>query len=92
MKYGGWGVVVVDAKLKKITEDTLLPLGVVLILFGFVSWLTTLFNETRQHTDQIVEIKTELRIQNEKLDRVLEKLARIDGSLDASKGMKNVTP
>lgn len=78
----------VNTSLKKITEDTLLPLGVVLILFGFVSWLTTLFNETRQHTDQIVEIKTELRVQNDKLDRVLEKLARIEGALEASKGSK----
>jgi hypothetical protein len=72
----------VETRFKKITEDTLLPLSIVALLFGFVSWLTTLYNETREHTSQIVEIKIDQRLVSEKLDRILEKIGRIEGKMD----------
>jgi hypothetical protein len=77
-----------EARLKRITEDTLLPLSVVALLFGFVSWLTTLYNETRDHTDQIIEIKADQRLYGQKIDRILEKLGHIEGQLEVQKSQQ----
>lgn len=66
-------------QMKKISEQTLVPVSMVLILFGFISWLTTLYNETKANGSEISEIKSEQRIYNQKLDRIMEKLNVMEG-------------
>ena len=68
-------------KFKEISESTLLPISFVIILFGFVAWLTNLHANTTANGGDITEIKQSQIIYNDKLDQVLEKLNRIEGFL-----------
>ena len=44
-------------KFKEISESTLLPISFVIILFGFVAWLTNLHANTTANGGDITEIK-----------------------------------
>lgn len=68
-------------KIIKISEHTLIPISMVIVLFGFVSWLTALHAETKSHGTDITEIKEYQKVYNEKLDRILEQLGNIQGQL-----------
>jgi hypothetical protein len=70
-----------QTRLKALTEDTLLPIGFVIVLFGAVSWITSLYNETRANTNAIKDLNQEQRLYNDKLDRIILKLSHIEGKL-----------
>jgi hypothetical protein len=70
-----------QAKFKALTEDTLLPFGLVLILFGGVSWLTSLYDETKANGSSIEELRIEQKVHNEKLDRIILKISHVEGKL-----------
>lgn len=66
---------------KEINQNTLIPIGLVISLFGFVSWITTLHNNTKANSETILEIKSKQRDYEQKLDTIIEKLGRIEGKL-----------
>lgn len=68
-------------QIKKISEKTLVPISMVITLFGGVAWLTNLYAENKSHGSEIREIKQMQTRYDEKLDRVIEKLNRIEGYL-----------
>jgi hypothetical protein len=68
-------------RLKVLTEETLLPFGVVIILFGGISWLTSLYNETKANAMGIQDLKLDQRSYGDKLDRIIQKLSKIEGKL-----------
>lgn len=72
-------------KLKAITDKTLIPISMVLTIIGGVAWLTTLYNETKAHGTQINDLWKEQEQVSQKIDRVLEKLNRIEGKLYSSR-------
>lgn len=68
-------------QIRKISEKTLVPISLVITLFGFVVWLTNLYAENKSHGAEIKDIKTMQVHYDEKIDRVMEKLNRIEGFL-----------
>lgn len=68
-------------KLQALTQDTLIPISLVITLIGGVSWLTTLYNETKANAAAISDIYQEQKLYQDKIDRVLVKLSRIEGKL-----------
>jgi hypothetical protein len=68
-------------QIKKISETTLIPLSFVLVLFGFISWLTNLHGETMSNHNDVIEIKDTQKVYNQKLDRIMEKLNTMEGVL-----------
>lgn len=59
-------------KVRKITEDTLIPISMLLIIVGFVSWLTTVHNETQANTLALKEIKDQQRQYNTDISTIRE--------------------
>lgn len=68
-------------KVRAIAEDTLIPISLVLVFVGFVSWFTTLYAETKANGSDISELREDQKRNNAKLDRILEKLGNIEGRL-----------
>lgn len=60
--------------MNKITESTLFPLSVVIILAGAMFWLTSLYNQVVAQGVQLQEVKAE---QAKKADRIEEVIARL---------------
>jgi hypothetical protein len=63
----------VAEKIKQITEDTLVPLGIVFLLVSVVSWVTTLSGESKAHGSDIAELREVQKDYHRKIDRVIEK-------------------
>jgi hypothetical protein len=66
----------------KITEGTLIPISLVVIIIGGVSWLTTIHAGEKRNADNITEIKSHAKEFSvnvgEKIDILLERTARIE--------------
>ena len=66
----------------KITEGTLLPISLVIVIIGGVSWLTTIHAGERNNAAAIEEIKTHAKEFSanvgDKIDILLERTARIE--------------
>lgn len=62
----------------KITEGTLVPISLVIVLVGGIFWLTQLYFTTQSNASTIEK----MQIQSEKIDQslseILERLARIE--------------
>jgi hypothetical protein len=75
------------SSVQKITENTLLPISLVITLVGGVFWLTTIYSQSNANAVEIKEMKTkqELIIQelSEKQTLMLDRLARIEGRLES---------
>lgn len=73
-------------RINKITENTLLPVSLVVILVGGVFWLTTLYNQTVSNAQDIsaIETKQDLLTKEltEKQSLILDRLSRIEGRLE----------
>jgi len=69
----------------KITEGTLLPISLVIVIIGGASWLTTIHAGEKVNAENIVEMKTQTKEFSDKvdhkLDTVLDRLARIEEQL-----------
>lgn len=57
-----------------IDEKTLLPVGSIVILFGFCAWLTTVFAQGLENRTDIQEIKSDRLRDMDKIDQRLEKI------------------
>lgn len=65
-----------------LTKDTLMPIGAVIVIFGAATWITTIFVQGQANAAQIKEIK-ETQIRD--VDRIYEKLERIEHKIDVLK-------
>ena len=69
----------------KITESTLVPIGLVIVFLGGVAWIT----DIKVTTDQNKEILTRIEKEYVRVIRDIdERLSRIEGKLDMYKGKK----
>ncbi len=68
-------------RLKELGADTLVPLGFVLVLYGVVVAFTNLQNESRANSNDIKDIRIEQKERMVKLDRIIQKLGRIEYQL-----------
>jgi TolA-binding protein len=70
---------------KVLTENTLIPISAITIVFGAALWLTSIYKQGEVNAQQITEIKNQKTAEfdkleqkidrlNEKIDRVLERL------------------
>lgn len=72
-------------RLKEFTEDTLIPISLVVILCGVVIAFTNLRNTVQYNSDAIKTIQVEQKERGEKLDTILQKLGRIEYQLQIGK-------
>lgn len=68
-------------KVRAITESTLLPLSLVVMLSGGIMWLTTIHNKTQDLEKSMDRIEIKQDQYNNSLSEVLRKLSRIEGKL-----------
>lgn len=73
-------------RISKITENTLLPISLVVVLIGGVFWLTSIYNQTVANAQDILNIQETQDIMIEKLTEkqtlMLDRLSRIEGRLE----------
>lgn len=62
----------------KITEKTLVPIGLVIILFGGVAWLTTLYVKAENTAEAVEKIQIKQDGYEKNISGVKESLARIE--------------
>lgn len=62
-----------------LSEKTLVPVGILAILFGAAMWLTTIWKQGEANATQIQEVKTN---QMRDIDKIYEKLDKISDKLD----------
>lgn len=67
--------------VKKITEKTLLPVSLVIVLIGGVVWLTTLKSDADQLKQQIQLLQSKQDQYLEEIQSVNTRLSRIEGKL-----------
>lgn len=74
-----------ETVVKKITESTLIPISLVITLFGGVMWLSALWFREEANAWAIAEVKQamkddkailreDIKIINDKLDKIMERL------------------
>lgn len=68
--------------MKSITEQTLIPISLVITGLGGVGWLTTMHANVSANTAVISQIKAEQRDQEKVQNEILRSLARIDERLN----------
>lgn len=77
-------------EIKRITENTLIPISIVVSLLGLSSWITVVWSQGVTNADDIHVMNEDRKIlarrQNDKLDDILQRLSHIEGMLSASKG------
>ena len=69
----------------KITEGTLIPISLVIILIGGVVWLTTLYFTTQSNAAAIDKIQLKYDAISDKLDDIVIKIDRIEHLLNKGK-------
>jgi hypothetical protein len=74
-----------ETTMKKITESTLVPISLVITLFGGVMWLSALWFREEANAQAIAEVKQvikddratlrdDIKHINDKLDKIMERL------------------
>jgi hypothetical protein len=63
----------------KLDSSTLIPLGALSLVFGAAMWLTSIWKQGEANASQIQEVKHD---QEKNLDKVYQKLEKIDGKID----------
>jgi predicted RND superfamily exporter protein len=75
------------SELKKITEQTLVPISLVILLFGGVFWLTTMYSSLSTNTKDIFEMKANIKEDKkdtqEKFDKILNELYYLKGAVNS---------
>ena len=69
-----------------ITEKTLIPVSLVVVIVGGVFWFSNLWAVSKQNAEDIKEIKIKQEEYNSNMYQVNQRLSRIEGAL----GVKNV--
>jgi len=67
--------------MKKITEATLLPISLVIVLIGGVLWLTDVHSVSREGVSIAKSVETKQEKYNEEIKKVREDVAEIKGML-----------
>lgn len=73
------------AKVKSISENTLLPISLVITLGGGIMWLTTIYNLTSANEKAIERVENKQNIYNDNLAIIRDKLSNIEGRLGINK-------
>lgn len=71
-------------KIKMITEKTLLPISLWLVIIGLTVWLTTLNAKTDQNIKDISEAKSSQETYNKNLTEINSRLSHIEGMVDVN--------
>jgi hypothetical protein len=69
------------AFMKTITENTLIPISLVIAFLGGVVWLTTLSNQTQANTAALKDIQSKQERYNESIVTIEKSLVRIEYQL-----------
>ena len=79
--------------LKKITETTLIPISLAIVLFGGVFWMSTIWNTMNTNSKFIAEIKADKKIEtkeiSDKFDKILNELYYLKGAIAAAEKKGN---
>jgi hypothetical protein len=67
--------------MKTITENTLIPISLVIAFLGGVVWLTTLSNQTQANTAALKDIQSKQERYNESIVTIEKSLVRIEYQL-----------
>ena len=65
----------VKSMVAKITENTLIPISLVITLVGFVFWLTNIYAQTASNSETIKKIET-------KQDKYIEDISQIRSDIE----------
>jgi hypothetical protein len=77
-----------NAAFNKITENTLLPISLVIILAGGIMWLSSVWHQGNANAHSISELKEQRKYDREEIMRKLEIIdAKLDRTLEI-KGSK----
>lgn len=68
-------------KLMQISEDTLLPISLVIVLVGGVFWLSSAYSQISANAADIADIKQERETLTAVVSRIDRRLSRIEGRL-----------
>jgi len=60
--------------VKTITENTLIPLSAIALVFGAAMWLTTIFRQGEANANEIKEIKESKSHDLEKIETKIDKI------------------
>jgi hypothetical protein len=72
-------------KVKRITEDTLIPISLVIMLVGGVFWLTSMYNATAANSKDIAELKVKQEQYNQTVQAIWIELVTIKTRLPKDK-------
>lgn len=61
-------------KLTTLTESTLIPIGAVVLVFGFAMWMTKIFYQGEANAQDISSIKAQTIHDIDKIDKKLERI------------------
>ncbi len=79
-------------ELKKITEQTLIPISLVVILFGGVFWITNIWGSVeslkKDFAEQRVVEQQKSRDTNEKFDKIMNELYYLKGAMSTKQEKK----
>lgn len=67
--------------MRKITEETLIPISMAVILLGGVAWLTTLYNQSAANAKSIEALAGEITERDKALEKIWQELFQIKGEL-----------
>lgn len=77
------------SEIKKITEQTLVPISLIIILFGGVFWITNIWSSVeslkKDFTEQRAHNAQETRDVNEKFDKIMNELYYLKGAVNGTK-------
>lgn len=66
--------------LQKFTENTLVPVSMVIALIGGIGWLTMVYANGVSNTEKVASLETKSEKVTEKLDDIIQRLIRIEES------------
>jgi len=73
---------ITQSAIGKITENTLVPVSLMLVLVGGVVWLSSIFYKTEANAQRLSSIENKYDIERDKFDKryqdLIERLTRIE--------------
>lgn len=67
--------------IAKITENTFLPISLVMTFIGFTFWITTIYAQVGESQAKIIELKAEQQESQRILRSIDSRLSHIEGAL-----------
>ena len=68
-------------KLKKLSEDTLIPVSFMVVLAGGIFWLSSMYSEVKANTTSVDELKKTNEAYMKTVQSIDTRLSRIEGKL-----------